>query len=168
MVIQKVKIEELKPAEYNPRIDLKPEDEEYQRIKKSIEVFGYVAPIIVNEDMTVIGGHQRLKILKELDYKEIECVVLNLNKDDEKALNISLNNNSGSWDTLKLEDLIRELSTKIDDLSVTGFSEKEIKKMISDTEEVISESMEMDLSEFSDNKFQCKCPRCGFSFDVKE
>lgn len=130
MKIEVVKIDELKPAEYNPRKDLKPEDEEYQRIKKSIEMFGYVAPIIVNKDKTVIGGHQRLKILKELGCKDIECVVVDLNKDNEKALNISLNNNSGKWDTLKLEDLIKELSKKIDDLSVTGFSEDELEDIL--------------------------------------
>ena len=64
MNIQKIKIENLKPAKYNPRKDLKPDDEEYKKIKRSIVEFGYVAPVIVNKDMTVIGGHQRLKVLK--------------------------------------------------------------------------------------------------------
>lgn len=64
MNIQKIKITELKPAEYNPRKDLKPEDIEYQKIKRSITEFGYVAPIIINNDMTVISGHQRLKVLE--------------------------------------------------------------------------------------------------------
>ena len=68
MDIQKINIQKLKPAKYNPRIDLQPGDKEYQKIKKSIETFGYVEPIIVNKDMTVIGGHQRLKVLKELGY----------------------------------------------------------------------------------------------------
>lgn len=58
MNIQKISIEKLKPAEYNPRKDLKPEDEEYQKLKRSILEFGYVMPIVVNYDMTVIGGHQ--------------------------------------------------------------------------------------------------------------
>lgn len=66
MKIEKIKIEKLKPAEYNPRKDLKPEDEEYQKIKKSITEFGYVAPIIVNSNMTVIGGHQRFKDIKRI------------------------------------------------------------------------------------------------------
>lgn len=92
MNIQKINIEKLKPAEYNPRKDLQPEDEEYQNIKRSLLEFGYVAPVIVNKDMTVIGGHQRLKVLKELGYTEIECNVVDLDKDREKALNIALNN----------------------------------------------------------------------------
>ena len=91
MNIQKIEITKLKPAEYNPRKDLKPEDIEYQKIKRSITEFGYVAPIIINNDMTVISGHQRLKVLEELGYNEVECVIVELNKNKEKALNIALN-----------------------------------------------------------------------------
>lgn len=61
MNIQKIKIENLKPAKYNPRKDLKPEDEEYQKIKKSLLEFGYVDPIIVNSDMTVIRWSSKIK-----------------------------------------------------------------------------------------------------------
>lgn len=91
MNIQIINIEKLKAAEYNPRKDLKPEDEEYQKIKKSIIEFGFVSPLVVNRDMTVIGGHQRLKVLEELGYKEVECVILKLDKQKEKALNVALN-----------------------------------------------------------------------------
>ena len=65
MEFKKVFISELKPAKYNPRKDLQPNDPEYQQIKRSIEEFGYVDPVIINSDNTVIGGHQRLKVLKE-------------------------------------------------------------------------------------------------------
>lgn len=95
MNIQKISVEKLKPAEYNPRKDLKPEDEEYQKIKKSLLEFGYVAPVIINADMTVIGGHQRIKVLKELGYEEIQCIVVDLDKNKEKALNLALNKISG-------------------------------------------------------------------------
>ena len=65
-------IGQLKPAAYNPRKQLKPGDKEYEKIKKSIQEFGYVEPIIVNYDMTVIGGHQRLTVLKNLGYEEVQ------------------------------------------------------------------------------------------------
>ena len=84
MDIRKTKTDSLKPALYNPRKDLQPGDPEYQKIKRSIEEFGYVDPIIINKDMTVIGGHQRLKVLKEMGYTEIDCVVVDLNKTKEK------------------------------------------------------------------------------------
>lgn len=132
MNIQKISIEKLKPAEYNPRKDLKPEDEEYQKIKKSLIEFGYVAPVIVNSDMTVIGGHQRLKVLKELGYTEIECNVVNLDKDKEKALNIALNKITGEWDNTKLEELLAELKETSIDMDMTGFSFDEVDNMLKD------------------------------------
>lgn len=139
MDIQKINIQKLKPAKYNPRIDLQPGDKEYQKIKKSIEIFGYVEPIIVNKDMTVIGGHQRLKVLKELGYSEVECVVVNLNKNQEKALNIALNKIGGEWDTEKLEELLLELKNSDFDLNVTGFDEDEINDIFSEYDNDIEE-----------------------------
>ena len=132
MNIQKINIEKLKAAEYNPRKDLKPEDEEYQKIKKSILEFGYVAPIIVNSDMTVIGGHQRLKVLKELGYTEIECNIVDLDKAKEKALNIALNKISGEWDNAKLEELLAELKNEDIDMDITGFSFDEVDNILKD------------------------------------
>lgn len=132
MNIQKISIEKLKPAEYNPRKDLKPEDEEYRKIKKSLVEFGYVAPVIVNADMTVIGGHQRLKVLKELGYTEIECNVVDLDKDKEKALNIALNKITGEWDNAKLEELLAELKETNIDMDMTGFSFDEVDNMLKD------------------------------------
>lgn len=133
MKIEKIKIEKLKPAEYNPRKDLKQEDEEYQKIKKSITEFGYVAPVIVNSNMTVIGGHQRLKILKELGYTDVECVIVDLDPNKEKALNIALNKISGDWDNDKLEELLLELKQTDIDMDVTGFSFDEVENILKET-----------------------------------
>ena len=132
MDIQIISIDKLKPAEYNPRKDLKPEDEEYQKIKKSILEFGYVDPIIINADMTVIGGHQRLKVLKDLGYEEIECNIVDLDKNKEKALNIALNKITGDWDNDKLEDLLAELKEADFDLSTTGFTFDEVDNILKD------------------------------------
>lgn len=132
MNIQILKIEDLKPAEYNPRKDLTPEDEEYQKIKKSLTEFGYVAPVIVNADMTVIGGHQRLKVLKELGYTEIECNIVDLDKNKEKALNIALNKITGEWDNGKLEELLAELKEADIDMDMTGFSFDEVDNILKD------------------------------------
>ena len=163
MNIVKIKIENLKPAEYNPRIDLKPENIEYQKIKRSLIEFGYVAPIIVNADMTVISGHQRLKVLKELGYTEIDCNIVDLDKKKEKALNIALNKISGDWDNDKLEELLLELKDENYDLDITGFEKNELEKIFKEAEEIIN-----DNKEFSDDKFKCQCPKCGFMFDIKK
>ena len=133
MNIQVIDIEKLKAADYNPRIDLQKGNEEYEKIKRSIKEFGYVDPVIVNSDMTVIGGHQRLKVLKDLGYKKIECAVVELSKEKEKALNIALNKISGKWDYDKLSDLLNELVDNVDiDETLTGFSKSEIEDMGTD------------------------------------
>ena len=98
-------IGQLKPAAYNPRKQLKPGDKEYEKIKKSIQEFGYVEPIIVNYDMTVIGGHQRLTVLKNLGYEEVQCVVVHIEDEHKvKALNIALNKITGTWNEPLLAD----------------------------------------------------------------
>jgi len=113
MKIEKIEINKLKPATYNPRqITTK----QYNDLKKSIERFGLVDPIIVNKDNTVIGGHQRLKIIKSLGEKTIGCIVLDLNKEQERELNIRLNKNTGDFD---FDILGNEFS--IDELVDWGF-----------------------------------------------
>lgn len=134
MKIEKRAIHDLKPAEYNPRKALTPDDVEYQKIKRSIETFGYVDPIIINKDGTIIGGHQRHTVLSDLGYQEVDVVVLDLNKEDEKALNVALNKISGEWDELKLRDLLVELDLGDYDISVTGFDNQDLEDLIELTE----------------------------------
>lgn len=132
MNIIKRHIDDLVPAEYNPRVDLKPGDKEYDKLKRSIKEFGYVEPIIYNKrNNTVVGGHQRLKVLKDLGYTDIDVVEVDLNENDEKALNIALNKVSGDWDNEKLEELLNELNNEADfDISLTGFDENEINSLL--------------------------------------
>lgn len=130
MVIEKRKLSELNPAEYNPRKALTPEDADYQKIKNSIEHFGYVDPIIVNMDGTIIGGHQRYTVLLDLGHTEAEVSVVDLSKEDEKALNIALNKITGEWDNLKLKDLLVELDLGNYDIGLTGFSTQELDELI--------------------------------------
>ena len=84
MQFQSYKIADLIPASYNPRKKLKPGDKEYEKIKNFIKEFGYVEPIIINSDMTIIGGHQRATVLADLGYTEVECIVVDIDKTKEK------------------------------------------------------------------------------------
>ena len=128
MVIKTLKATELKAADYNPRKDLQPEDEDYQKLRRSIEEFGYVEPIIWNEKTgTVVGGHQRLKVLIEQGVQEVECVVVNLEEKDEKILNVLLNKVKGRWDIGKLTDLLQELD-ETGDLESTGYEKLGVTK----------------------------------------
>ena len=154
MNIQIIDINKLIPATYNPRKDLKPTDEEYQKIKRSIEEFGFVSPLVVNKDMTVIGGHQRLKVLMEIGYKEVECIVVDLNKTKEKALNVALNKISGEWDTEKLETLLQELLQEDFDVSITGFNSEEIDNLLNDYAEAGEDEFDVEeaLNEIEEPK----------------
>ena len=129
---QTLPLGQLRPAAYNPRKALKPSDKEYQKIKNSIQEFGYVEPIIVNYDMTVIGGHQRLTVLKDLGYTEAQCVVLHIEDEAKvKALNIALNKISGEWNEQLLADLLVDLQDAQFDLDLTGFEAPEIDQLFS-------------------------------------
>ncbi|MGE9880297.1 site-specific DNA-methyltransferase [Bacillus velezensis] len=136
MNIKNIRVEEINPAPYNPRIDLQPGDPEYDALKKSIEQFGYIDPLIWNEKTGhLVGGHQRYKILMENKPKEITVSVVYLNEDEEKALNIALNKISGDWDEYKLEQVLLELKVANFDMSLTGFSDEELLETLpSDTE----------------------------------
>lgn len=139
MNIIKRHIDDLVPAEYNPRVDLKPGDKEYDKLKRSIEEFGYVEPIIYNKrNNTVVGGHQRLKVLKDLGYTDIDVVEVDLNDNDEKALNIALNKVSGDWDESKLAELISDLQSNEYDISLTGFEDDEIEELLKSAMEGLS------------------------------
>lgn len=146
MQIQTKLISELLPADYNPRKDLQPGDPEYERLKKSILEYDYIDPIIWNQRTgRVVGGHQRLKILIELGKEEIDVSVVDFSEEKEKALNISLNKNSGDWDLAKLKDILLELDTGDFDIEITGFDEQEIEKLLA--------QFHVDLQEIQEDEF---------------
>ena len=127
MQIEKLKTEQLIPSDYNPRKDLKPGDAEYDKLKRSVEQFGYVEPVIWNKTTgRVVGGHQRLKVLIDMGITEVDCVVVELPETKEKALNVALNKISGDWDKDKLALLIADLQGSDFDVSLTGFDPSEL------------------------------------------
>lgn len=147
MEIKELPLKELKPAAYNPRKKLKKGDKEYEKIKQSLLKFGYVDPIIVNEDLTVIGGHQRLTVLKDLDYETAKCVIVDLPKEDEKALNIALNKITGQWDEALLADLLSDLQESDFNLDLTGFEPPEIDDILSNVHDKELSEDEFDVEE---------------------
>jgi DNA modification methylase len=130
MNIQTVPAAKLKAAKYNPRKDLKPGDTEYEKLRRSIEEFGYVEPVIWNERTgNIVGGHQRFKVLTSLGYTDIECVVLDIDDQREMALNVALNKISGEFDIPLLTDLLHSLSDDGFDVSLTGFDATEMEDL---------------------------------------
>lgn len=109
-----MKLSEMNPAAYNPRIDLKPGDEAYEKLKASIREFGNVEPIVWNRRTgNIVGGHQRFKVMRDMGFTETEVSVVDLPMEKEKVLNLALNNIKGENDDEKLKALLLEM----DDLS---------------------------------------------------
>lgn len=133
MQIEKKKVTDLIPADYNPRKDLKPGDKEYEKLKRSIHEFGYVDPLIWNQQTgRLIGGHQRLKVLKDMGVEDVDVVVVDMDEEKEKALNVALNKISGDWDKDKLMLLITDLQGEDFDVSLTGFDPEELDDLFKD------------------------------------
>ncbi len=131
MEIKKIAVSQINPAPYNPRIDLKPEDREYKKLKQSIETYGYVEPLVWNKKTkTLVSGHQRFKILLEQGFEEVDVSVVNLPLPKEKALNLALNKIRGDWNEEKLASLLEELSEMPDfNVELTGFDLPEISQL---------------------------------------
>lgn len=187
MEIVKVNINELISPEYNPR---QITDEEMEKLKNSINEFGYISPIIVNKHNNhIVGGNQRCLALKQLGYTMIDVIYINepdINK--EKALNIRLNNLSGEWDKNKLQNILDDLKLQEFDVSLTGF-DIEVQKFefddnppiynapSSDIVDMKGEDQEETIDEIyfeipddepeydesiADNVESITCPRCGY------
>ena len=166
-LIEVMRLADLKPAEYNPRKDLQPGDVEYEKLKRSVEKFGYVEPLVWNRrTQRVVGGHQRLKVLLELGVKEEAVVVVDLDDSEEKALNVALNKVSGEWDMPSLKDLLEELDNGDYDVTLTGFDLDEIENLMTQYH-VEDSSRELDTDDYSDGEFKHECPQCGFRFNDK-
>lgn len=122
LTIENVKIEELNLAPYNPR---QWSHEAIKGLTESITKFGLVDPIIANSapgrENIVIGGHFRLKVAKDLGFKEVPVVYLNITDvEKEKELNLRLNKNLGEWDF----DLLAEFDEGL--LADVGFTSEEM------------------------------------------
>lgn len=127
--LQEIEISQLKPAAYNPRKKLKAGDKEYEKIKASIEEFGFADPLVVNSDMTIIGGHQRYTVATDLGIEKLPCAVVDVDKVREKTLNIALNKITGAWDENALAELLEDIQNSNFDVGKTGFDPPEMQQL---------------------------------------
>jgi len=157
-----MKLADIKPAHYNPRKDLKPGDSEYEKMKRSIDEFDCVEPLVWNKRIRrLVGGHQRLKILKEKGIDVFEVSVVDLDEKRERALNVALNKIQGDWDFTKLADLMVELDDGEFDLELTGFDTEEIQGIM----EWYPKDGKTDEKEVDENiGTKNKCPKCGYEW----
>lgn len=133
LVIEYVPINQLRPFGGNPR---KISDKGLQKLQRSVEEFGFVNPILVQKGTNmIIAGHQRLKAAKAAGLSEVPVVWLDMDDVTAKAYNIADNRlqDEAEWDFTPLADLLTELDTGAFDLTLTGFDDAELAKMINYT-----------------------------------
>lgn len=133
-----MKLEDINPAPYNPRVELQPGDAQYEALKNSLGRFGLVEPLVVNRKTgNLISGHQRLNILKAQGIEEAEVIVADLDEEAEKAANIAMNKIEGEWDYDKLDEIFEGMDRE--ELKFTGFEPGEVASMY---EEALEEEAE--------------------------
>ena len=138
-----MQIQDIHPAPYNPRVSLTPNDDEWKSLSNSLEHFGMVLPLIVNERTgLLISGHQRLNVLKAQGKKEVEVVLVDYDDEQERLLNIALNKIDGDWDYGKLEELFGEISKE--DIKFTGFTEDELSRIFDNVETASADDFDFD------------------------
>lgn len=141
--VELLPIDTFDPAPYNPRRDLTPEDEEYQAIATSLDTWGLVDPLVGNaRTRRLVGGHQRLKILKAKGYQLAHFSIVDTDEDNEIALNIALNKTGGGWDMPKLSDALSHLDAHGFDATLTGFGYEELEDVLTWTREDVVEDGE--------------------------
>lgn len=128
MQIKKAPVKDLVSPEWNPR---QITNEELEKLKTSLEEFGYIEPIIVNDvNNHVVGGNQRLRALIALGYDEVDCVYVHIEDiNKEKACNVALNKISGDWDEDKLRVVLEDIELSPIDIKLTGFDELELTEL---------------------------------------
>ncbi len=130
--VREVQVGSINPAPYNPRVDLRPGDPEYEKLARSIDEFGLVEPLVWNSRTGhLVGGHQRFKVLLQRGITTAQVSVVDLPIEKEKALNLALNKIAGGWDHEKLAELLNELVELPGfDLSLTGFDPPEVDELL--------------------------------------
>ncbi len=110
---------------------MKPGDPAYDKLKKAVDTFGLVEPLVWNQRTgNLVGGHQRLSVIEARGDAHVEVSVVDLDDRGEKALNLALNRHSGEWDFVSLADLLTELDAGDLDMEITGFSADELEKLM--------------------------------------
>ena len=158
MKIKNIPVEQIKNYENNPRII-----SEYavNVVAESIKAFGFKVPVILDSDNVIVAGHTRLQAAQKLGLSEVPCVIADdLTPEQIKAFRLADNKTSelSGWDFEKLDLELEELADFDIDMSDFGFEFDNSDKKSE------HENKEIELEDFSEEKFKHECPRCGFKF----
>lgn len=156
-IIEK-RVKDLKPYEKNPRLN----DDAVKYVAESIKNFGFKVPLVIDKDNNIVCGHTRWKACKKLKIDTVPCVVADdLTEEQIRAYRLADNRvaEKAEWDLALLDTELAEIETI--DMTLLGFDEPE------QTEQKINVGGELNTDSFSDDKFECTCPKCGFKFNPR-
>lgn len=185
------KLDELKRPEKNVRVHSDRQIKEYIR---SIEMFGQIRPLVIDENNVVLAGNGLLTALKEMGRESADCyVVQGLTLKQKKKLMLVDNkifelgvNDTGAFDEILRElggdvdipgydvDLLKTLTASFDEadkiishtINEEKFAEMKTPQAKMQMPQKINPPTEISTENFADDKFNCQCPRCGFKFNV--
>lgn len=150
-------LNEIKPYENNPRIN----DGAVEAVMKSISEFGFKIPIIIDNNNIIIAGHTRYKAAKGLNIQSVPCITADdMTPEQVKAFRIIDNKTTefSDWDFEKLKQEFSEI-----DFDFSQFGFENLTEAV--REELDNTSQELSVDDYSDEQFECECPRCGFKFN---
>lgn len=166
---QIVKLADIIPSKYNPRVKLTAKDQEYKALDSSVQENGLVLPLIVNiRDMGLIGGHQRLSVLLASGETETRAVIVDMSEKQAKALMIALNKLDGTWDYGQAAEILQELIDEQRPLLSTGFTEKDIKELLGEIQQEMSSEQLESIAKKEDTSDGIKVLVGEFKFTITE
>lgn len=156
----------LLPADYNPRKDLQPGDRAFDALARSIDKYGMLQPIVWNEVTGhVVGGHQRLKVIKAKGIAEIIVAVVHMTEQEEKAANLAMNRIGGSFEDKLLKSVFEELRDSDVDIIDTGFTAKEVDDFMASMAALDSDLLDDDNGDTEEQAPKLiTCPGCKNKF----
>lgn len=176
MVIEMLKLSDLKPYENNPRVN----DEAAVELQKSIKAFGFRIPMVITADNVIVCGHTRYKAAQALGLEEVPCIRCEgMTEEQIRAFRIADNKYGelSSWDKDLLKDELEVLKGLDFDVDCLGFTQDELSELTSwPGDSGASESI-LDNFDFSSLTESAKerevksktatCPECGHVFELK-
>ena len=164
-----VKLADINPAAYNPRVELSEKDFEFRALKSSLKEFSCVVPLVINRRTnTLVSGHQRLNALKANGETETEVLYIDVPEAQEKALCIALNKISGKFDFGKLADIIEELRNANYDTECAGFSKADVAELLGELKDEIPDFEVESVGKKEDTVEGVRCVVGEYEFRVDE
>lgn len=147
LTVQQIEISKLKPWEDNPRLN----DHAVEAVAKSIRAFGFNAPILCDQNFTIIAGHTRWKAAARLGMSAVPVIVLQMTESQRKAFSVADNKTAeiADWDFPKLQELLKELQAQEVDLASLGYSNAELRALLETEQDFDWETFDAERTEQS-------------------